>query len=170
MGGGGQWEVTGVETDRGIRRETSRKRTVVIVKTRASAHVYNSCIWEVEAEISGGKGHLWLQSKFKASLDYMEPYLQKTKQKKSWKSKKNLNMEKNIYLEMGHGQVLHVQMYVYKHMHTCGGLRSMSGMFLSHPPPYLSVWIYGLCAGVCLSICVHSHVSERVCVRTTAHM
>lgn len=82
MGEGGQWEVTGVETDRGIRRETSRKRTVVIVKTRASAHVYNSCIWEVEAEISGGKGHLWLQSKFKASLDYMEPYLQENNKKR----------------------------------------------------------------------------------------
>lgn len=142
---------------------------MVIVKTRASAHVYNSCVWEVEAEISGGKGHLWLQNKFKASLDYMELYLQKTT-KKELEVQEDFEHEKNIYLEMGHGQVLHVQLYVYKHMHTCGGLRSMSRMFLSHPPPYLSIWIYGLCAGVCLSICVHSHVSERMCVRTTAHM
>lgn len=63
---------------------------------------------------------------------------------------------------MGHGQVLHVQLYVYKHMHTCGGLRSMSGMFLSHPPPYLSVWIYGLCLGVCLSVCVCVYHSTHV--------
>lgn len=54
---------------------------MVIVKTQASAHIYNSGVWEVEAEISGGKGHLWLQSKFKASLDYMELYLQKTTKK-----------------------------------------------------------------------------------------
>lgn len=93
----GQREVIRAEADCGIRRETSRERTVVIVKTWAIAHVYNSCIWEVEVEISGGKGHLWLQSKFKASLDYMELCLQKTTTKEL-EVQEDFEHGKNIFI------------------------------------------------------------------------
>lgn len=52
---------------------------------------------EVEAELSGGKGHLWLQSKFKASLNYMVLCLQK-KKKRELEVQEDFEHGKNIFI------------------------------------------------------------------------
>ena len=110
---------------------------MTIVKTWAIVQICKSCPWELETERSGGQGHHCLQSKFKADLDYMEL------QNKSDGVQEGFEHGCNMRL---FGEGAWTSAHVHEHRQACGGQRSMSGVFLSHSPPYLCV---------CVCVCVY---------------